>query len=97
MVLAFYRSSRPSLPIFWQKSKKNRKVFEILPFSLSIVGSFRLKNCIFLFSKDTGRHILSFSTLFNVLDDEVCEKFGKKSMKSLKIEKFWDFYHFLCK
>ena len=64
-------------------------------FSTSIPNSFRLKNCVYLFSKLTGQHTLSLLTRFNVPIDEVCQKVWKKCMKPLK-KIFWDFCHFRC-
>ena len=60
---------------YFNKISDNRK---ILSFSMSFPDSFRLKNCIYLFFKRTGQHILSLSALFNVPVDKVCQKLGKK-------------------
>ena len=60
MLQAFHHSSPRSLLIFRQKLNKDnetRKIFEILSFPMLIPDSFRLKNCIYLFSKHTGQHI----------------------------------------
>ena len=80
MSKAFSHTIPRSLSIFRQKLNKNsenRKIIEILSFSMSIPDNFRLKNYIYFFSKHTGQHILSLLTLFNVSIDEVCQKFGK--------------------
>ena len=79
----------------WTKSE-NRKSFETLSSPMSTPDSFRLKNGIDLLSKHTGQHTLSLLALFNVPVDEVCRKFEKKCIKSLKIGKFWDFCQFRC-
>ena len=63
--------------IFLQKLNKNNenwKTFKSLSFSMSIPDSFRLKNCIYLFSKHSGQHILCLLTLFNGTIDEALKK-----------------------
>ena len=50
--------------------------------------------CIYLFSKHTRQHIISLLILFNVTVGEVCPKFEKKTIKSLKSGKFWVFVIF---
>ena len=44
--------------------------------------------------KTTGQQICSLLTLFNIPIYEVCRKFDKKCIKTLKIGKFWVFCHF---
>ena len=63
---------------------------------MSIPDIFHLKNCIYLFSKHTGHHILSLLALLNISTHEVCQNFGKKPIKILETGKFWLFCDFLC-
>ena len=61
---------------------------------MSILDSFRLKNCIYHFSKHTGQHNLSLLTFFNVPVDEVCqklEKMQKRIFENWKISGFLKF------
>ena len=67
--------------LYYDKNSGNRKVPEILSFSMSIPDNFCLKNCIYLFSKPSGLHILSLWTLFNVPIDEICRNWRNKLYK----------------
>ena len=61
---------------------------------MSVPDSFRFKNCIYLFSKHSGQHILPLVTLCNVPIHKVRQKIQEKRIKSLKIGIFWVFCHF---
>ena len=41
-----------------------------------------------------GQRIRALLNVFNILIDDVYRKNGKKCMKTLKVQKFWNFCHF---
>ena len=49
---------------------------------------------LYLQKKTTGQQIRSLLTLFNIPIYEVCRKFDKNCIETLKIGKFWAFCHF---
>ena len=63
---------------------------------MSILDSFRSKNCIYLLSKRTGQYIFALLTHFNVCKQKDSQKIWVKCTKSLKSWTFWDFCHFRC-
>ena len=72
---------------------ENRKIFELLSFSMSIPDNFYLRNLIYLSTKHTGNPTHSLWTRSYIPISGVCRKFGKKRIKPLKIEnKFMGFF-----
>ena len=91
-VQGFFHSSLRSLSIVWQKLNKsgeNRKIYELLFFSMSIPDKFYLQNCIYLSTKHTGYPIHSLWTRSHIPISGVCRKFGKNCIEFLKIGYFW--------
>ena len=60
-----------------------------------IFGVIFFKKNEFISLKNTiGQRIRALLNVFNILIHEVYRKFDKNCIKTLKIEKFWNFCHF---
>ena len=68
------------------KNSANRNIFETLSFSMSILDSFRLNICIYLFYKHTGKQSVFLVDHFQRSNPQSLSEISKKKcLKSLKI------------
>ena len=79
------------------KNGENRKIRDILSFSMSIPAIFHLKNCIYLSTKQTGIPFHSLLTPSNIPISGVCQsKVWKICIKTFQTGKLCVFCHFRC-
>ena len=100
LVDSFQHSNLRSLSKFWQKlheTFENWKNLNFLSHSVSIWYIFIWKTALISSEKPTGQRIPAMLSVFNILIHEVYRKFDKNSIKTLKIEKFWNFCQLWCK
>ena len=90
----FQHSNPRSLSKIWQKLHKNVKNRKILKF-YHFWGNFSFWKNAFISLKNTiGQRVRALLNVFNILIHDVYRKNDKNCIKTLKIQKFWNFCHF---
>ena len=93
-VKRFQHSNPRSLSKIWQKLHKNVKNRKILEFFNILFGNFSFKKPHLSLQNTIGQRIRAFLNVFNILIHDVYRKNDKNCIKTLKVEKFWNFCHF---
>ena len=90
----FQHSNPRSLSKVWQKLHKNVKNRKILDFFYYFWGNFFLKIAFISLKNTIGQQDRALLNVFNILIHDVYRKNDKNCIKTLKVEKFWNFCHF---
>ena len=93
-VKRFQHSNPRSLSKIWKKLHKNVKNRKILEFFYHFWGKFFRKNAFISLKNTLGQRVRALLNVFNILIHDVYRKNDKNCIKTLKVEKFWNFCHF---